>query len=582
MLTPRDYQLECLAAIKKAYLAGVTRQAIVMATGTGKSVVFSNIPKAIGLTKRGFLLVHRLELVEQAARHFAAANPRLKIGIEMAGTTADPATDDIIIASTASIGQTGEGFTKRIQKFDPDKTGLVVGDEGHHLTSSINKNILKYLRVLKGEDDEDKSILLCILTATPSRTDGVGLETIVDEIVFNRGIREMIDAGWLAPIKAMRVETSVDLTGIKVQHGDFAAGELEKRVNTPERNRIICEKYLELSPELRPAIAFTVDIKHSHDLCICLRQMGINALPVSGDTPKDERHRLLEAHASGEIKVLASCQVYGEGVDIVHAEVGLMTCPTKSHLKFAQQIGRLTRPNPSPEAVWAGERRIKDAAIIVDFVDNSLKHQLCSVPTLFGLSSSFDAKGESITAALSAIEAAQEKFKQLRLDSFRDLRELQSVIQTIDLLKPPSIPEDLRGLSDMAWTSGAAGSYNLVGQSFHFSIRQNQLGQYEMAQHAAGMRQLMATFPALAPAIRSADAHVPVQERQLVSAEARWRKERPTPKQIKLLSSLDRSMYRKFGSFGEFSAFVSERFSRGEVSGMISQKGGNKTWTVKR
>ena len=40
----RDYQVQCLQAIKDRYLAGTRRQLICLPTGTGKTVIFAQFP----------------------------------------------------------------------------------------------------------------------------------------------------------------------------------------------------------------------------------------------------------------------------------------------------------------------------------------------------------------------------------------------------------------------------------------------------------------------------------------------------------------------------------------------------------
>lgn len=581
MLKLRKYQSDCRDAILKAHRNGINRQLISMPTASGKTVCFSNLPKDILKTGKSiWMLAHRDELIEQSVKHFKSANPNLKIGIEKADEYAD--TDcDIIVSSVQSIGKTGEGFTKRLQRFKPSVLSTLIIDECHHAAGESYKNVLKYFGVLKGEVDEDKTKLLLGYTATPTRGSGEGLSDIFDEIVFSRDIREFIRDGWLADIRAHRVETQIDLSGVKTVRGDFAQTELQRRVNTPERNSLIVKKYIEMG-DGKPAIAFVVDVQMAHDLALEFRKEGISSLPVSGQTPDNERARILAAHRSGEIKVVCNCGVFTEGTDLPWAEIGILARPTKSSLLFTQMIGRILRPYPSPEEVALGAAMIKQFATIIDFVDNSMKHQLCTVPTLFGLSSKFNAKGESITEALAEVEDAQEKFKQLRLDSIHDLKNLHTLMQTIDLLRPPAVPQELQSLSNMAWVMSPNG-YQLIGQSFHFSVRQNQLGQYELARHAAGMRQVAAKYTDLKQAVAAADGLVPVTERNLVNSNAKWRNGSPTPKQIKMLAGLDKALYGKFGrDMTRFSDFVSTNWSRGDVSSMISEKMRGRTPWVKK
>ncbi len=576
----RPYQLAALAAVKQELYAGTPRQLIVLPTAAGKSVIFREIPSTIDLqrNKQLWLLVHRNELVRQAAEHFRKANPTLTVGTERADTTANP-LDDIVVASVQSVGSTGEDFKARLKKFDPDRLQALVIDEAHHASSDIYANVLKYFGLLKNHPTQrtaplgspDRALLLGV-TATPNRSDKVGLEAIFDKIVYSRDIREMIQEGWLATIQAHRVETEIDLTGVKVVHGDFSVKQLEQKVNTPERNTIIVDKYKEIA-DGKSGIVFSVDVNHSHNIASEFRRRGITAMPFSGQTPDHERERLLAAHKSGEVKILVSCQALGEGVDMPWAEVGLMARPTKSSLFYTQTAGRLLRPWPAPEEVAAGAKKLKDHAIIIDLVDNSVKHTLLSIPTLFGLRKDFNPRGQSITETLDEIEKAQEQFKQLRLDSFRDLAEMHAVTQAIDLLRPPTVPQEITGITALTWFAGPGGSYQIVGPMTHLSVRQNQLGQFEISKHENGLRRLLRTHPTLAEAIGQAEHMIPEQDLILLKSGSRWRSDPPTAKQIRLLSTLDPGMYKRFDrDFAKFSRFVESSYTKGDVSNLLSQK----------
>jgi primosomal protein N' len=75
----RPYQEECVEACLKAIKEGKRRLGISLATGAGKTVIFTNLIGKVQLedSKRyqTLILVHRRELVEQAARHCVEAYP---------------------------------------------------------------------------------------------------------------------------------------------------------------------------------------------------------------------------------------------------------------------------------------------------------------------------------------------------------------------------------------------------------------------------------------------------------------------------------------------------------------------------
>jgi superfamily II DNA or RNA helicase len=63
------------------------------------------------------------------------------------------------------------------------------------------------------------------------------------------------------------------------------------------------------------------------------------------------RRRLLEQLGSGELKVLTSCSLIGEGVDVPSVGGCLLLRPTQSLALHLQMIGRCLRPQEGKEAV---------------------------------------------------------------------------------------------------------------------------------------------------------------------------------------------------------------------------------------
>lgn len=254
----RVYQKALLNSISLNLSRGVVNQLAVLATGLGKTYSAGLLPPLLrrwkawrGEKPRGRLLflVHLDELANQSADSFAANNPTLKVGIEKAGSYAGDA--DIVIGSVQTLGpqkakDNPYDFNERLKSLDPSQFDAVVVDECHHAIGKHYCTVLRRMMALKGEDDRDPGILHLGISATPTRHDQIGLERHYDEIVFNYGIREGIRDKWLVPIKAHRIETSVDISDVSTRGGDFASDQLQSAIDTPVRNEIIARKYLEI------------------------------------------------------------------------------------------------------------------------------------------------------------------------------------------------------------------------------------------------------------------------------------------------------------------------------------------------
>ena len=75
----RDYQQEAIDSILEASESGVKRQAIEMATGSGKTVVFSHlIPLLKGKGTKTLVLEHTQELIAQSYDKITRINPDLE------------------------------------------------------------------------------------------------------------------------------------------------------------------------------------------------------------------------------------------------------------------------------------------------------------------------------------------------------------------------------------------------------------------------------------------------------------------------------------------------------------------------
>lgn len=311
----RPYQQESLNAIVAGYRANKTKGLVVLPTAAGKTVVFSQLPQSLAMkpaVEKMLVIVHRDELAVQTKDKMERCNPHLRVEIEKAEQWAS-LNADVVVASVQTLGRNKlengtYQFSERIQRFPHEKFRYIIADEAHHATADSWRSVLAYFRVLKGTQYDDPTKLFLAVTATPRRADNIGMETICDEIYYSKDIASCIREGWLTDIKAYRVDTTVDLSSVGISHGDFNVKELERTVNTPERNRKIVEQYLEHGEE-RQAICFTVDVQHAVDVAEEFTRAGVSAAVLTGKTPREERRKILRLHQEGYFRVLTNCGV---------------------------------------------------------------------------------------------------------------------------------------------------------------------------------------------------------------------------------------------------------------------------------
>jgi len=516
----RDYQVECLETLLARYRGGKRRELVCLPTGTGKTVIFAAFPRFFKMKKRMLVLAHREELLDQAKDKITRANPDLTVEIEQAGRRASEGCD-VVIASVPTLGRKG---SKRLARLDPEEFYLIVVDEAHHSTAATYKRVLEHFEVFKKTTRK----LLVGFTATPKRGDGEGLDKVFEEIAFSRTLPEMILSGYLAPVAGWRVETDVDLSGVRTRMGDFVTGQLSDAVNVKERNALVVEVYRERL-EGKRTLVFCVDVAHAKGLAKAFRKAGIASASVTGETPGDKRKKILADFASGKTRVVTNCMVLTEGYDEPSVAGIILARPTKSSLLYTQMIGRGTRLHPGKENVT-----------IVDIVDATRDHSLAGLPTLFGLTDRFDLSGHTTTEVERALEWVAENRPWVRTDlatSLSDLRHRCTRVNLLDL----GLPDELCGVAEFSWTETGPTAYRLgLAEGESVAVTPTIMDEWEISIAKRGKPQSLGSETSAERAVAKAEAWIATHRQDslgLVILGTKWRGERASEKQLALLKS---------------------------------------------
>ncbi|MBN1997741.1 DEAD/DEAH box helicase [candidate division KSB1 bacterium] len=516
----RDYQTECLNALRSRYLAGKRRQLVCLPTGTGKTVIFAQFPAFFNMKKRMLVLAHREELLNQARDKILRANPHLNVDIEQANRTADE-NSDVVIASVQTIGRRD---SKRIKKMDPDQFYLIVVDEAHHATAETYRRTLEYFKVF----EENTKKLLVGFTATPKRGDGEGLEQVFEEISYSKSLPEMISAGYLTPLAAYRVETDVDLSGVHTRMGDFVTGQLSRTVNVNERNALIVKVFRDFL-QSRQTLCFCVDVNHTLTLAEGFRKNDIPTAAVTGSMDREERAKALADFQSGKCRVLTNCMVLTEGYDETSISGIILARPTKSALLYTQMIGRGTRLHPGKKDV-----------VVIDIVDVTRDNKLVNLATLFGLPPAFDMEGHTTQHVQEALNWVEENRPWVRTDLATSMSDLRYRCQKISLFEMQT-PDEITQYSDFAWMKTGPGSYRLnLANSETVIIAPTILGDYEVTLRKFHREETLGKTPALIRALGAADRYVEINKKdslKLVNRKSAWRHQPVSARQRQILES---------------------------------------------
>jgi ATP-dependent helicase IRC3 len=184
----RPYQEESITSVLTSLSQGARRLGLSLATGSGKTVIFSHlidrVPPSTPEATQTLVLAHRRELVEQAARHVRQLYPHKTVDVEMADQHATGVAE-ITVASVQSI-TSGE----RLLKYDPAKFKLVLVDEAHHIAAPTYLAVLKHFNLM--EKDAKTHTALVGVSATFSRVDGLSLGAAIDHIVYHKFVSRQI------------------------------------------------------------------------------------------------------------------------------------------------------------------------------------------------------------------------------------------------------------------------------------------------------------------------------------------------------------------------------------------------------
>lgn len=374
----RRYQNAAIEAVEQAAARGVQRPLVVLPTGTGKTIAFADLIDRRG--GRALVLAHRDELISQAADKIGQVAPGLGIGIVRAAD--NDVNAQVVVGSVQTLC-----LPHRLDQLTPDFTTVVV-DEAHHATARIYRDVLNGVGSFT-----DGGPLTVGFTATAGRGDGIGLGHVWDDIVFQRGILQMIAEGYLVDVRALSISSDVDLGNVRVRGGDYSDSDLGSAIEDSEAIPAAALAYAKYAGDRR-GVAFTPTVATSQALAAELNSRGIVAEHLDGSIPRTQRKAILGRLHTGETQVVTNCMVLTEGFDEPAVSCVLMLRPTKSTGLFTQMVGRALRPHP-PSG--------KTDALVLDLAGASAAG-LATLADLAGLPPGSVEDGKSLTEAVEEIE----------------------------------------------------------------------------------------------------------------------------------------------------------------------------------
>ena len=330
----REYQQRAIDMLYAWFEKNAGHPCLVLPTGSGKSHIVAALCKDAVQNwpeTRILMLTHVKELIEQNAQKMREHWPGAPLGIYSASLRRRQLDEPITFAGIQSI-------FNRVEKIG--HVDLVVIDECHLVN---HKQQGSYRILIDALLKTNPALRVVGLTATPYRL-GHGLITdkpaLFNDLIEPIGVEELIYKGFLAPLRSKVTKTKIDVAGLHKRGGEYIEAELQAAVDTDALNASAVEEVIARAEDRKAWLFFCAGVRHASRVRDELRQRGIEAECVLGDTPQAERDRIISDFRSGKIRALTNANVLTTGFDYPDIDLIALLRPTCSPGLYVQMVGR--------------------------------------------------------------------------------------------------------------------------------------------------------------------------------------------------------------------------------------------------
>lgn len=309
-----------------------------MPTGTGKTRLFTSIIsdiKAWGILNsidtKILIIAHRIELIEQISE--SLAKYRIPHGVIAGGKERD-LRQHVQVASIQTITH-----HTNISAAQDLNVNFIIIDEAHHSMANSYKKLWTMYEGAKKLG----------VTATPWRMNHSGFKSIYDTLILSKPIKDFIAEGWLSPYNYFSIQDKSalqrEINSIEEfdVEGDYKVSALERVVDTSHIRAQLLDSYNKYAKG-KKGIIYSISRKHSDHICAEYKAAGVNIVRIDSMTPRDERRLYVSRFKKGLIDIIVNVDIFSEGFDCPDIEFVQLARPTKSLVKYLQQVGRGLRP----------------------------------------------------------------------------------------------------------------------------------------------------------------------------------------------------------------------------------------------
>lgn len=351
-LRPKPYQVVMLDRLAAERHHGRMRNLVVAATGTGKTVVaafdYERLVRKEGSPPRLLFIAHRIQILKQALATFRQVLRSPSFGELLDGEN-KPSQHEHLFATIATVHSRG-----LVQQLGGDYWRVVIVDEAHHLPAATFDQFAKAV----------KPNILLGLTATPERSDGKSLNIYFDPRpdgtpAVSLRLWDALDQQLLAPFEYYATADDTDLSKIKWNRPEELS-QLDSLISSNTvRGRLVINTLQQYVSDLNKlkGVVFCVSVAHAQFMSAYFENAGLPSCSLTGQNSSQQREQAIVDLRAGKLKLICTCDLFNEGVDIPEINTLLMLRPTQSPVVFQQQIGRGLRLADG-----------KESCLVLDFV----------------------------------------------------------------------------------------------------------------------------------------------------------------------------------------------------------------------
>ncbi|MBV6441368.1 MAG: hypothetical protein EPGJADBJ_03052 [Saprospiraceae bacterium] len=361
-ITPYYFQYIAVNRVFEAVLRGERRMMLVMATGTGKTFMASQIIYRLREAKqaRRFLfLVDRNTLADQTMRDDFKIFSRVMTKIT--NRTVEKEYQVYLALYQAVTGT--EELSNIYKQFDRDFFDVVIVDECHRGSADEDaawRDVIEYF----------EPAVQIGLTATPKETRQTSNTEYFNNVLYTYSLFRGIDDGFLAPFKVIEKIVDKDRAGYVPEEGkaDKLTGELipariyntldfDRNLVIEERTQLVAKHvsdFLKSTDRKQKTIIFCRDIDHAERMKIALIAENLDLyeqnpkyiMQITSGEKGDAGRAELENFQSKEPKypiIVTTSKLLTTGVNAPTVKVIVLDAFIQSRTEFKQIIGRGTR-----------------------------------------------------------------------------------------------------------------------------------------------------------------------------------------------------------------------------------------------